>query len=213
VVALLEYKITRMTPAPSHLPPAVRLILASASPRRQELLAGAGYQFEIDPADVDELDYSPSLAPAQVAELLARRKAAVTAARHPADVTLAADTVVSLGTQMLGKPTDADDARRILRSLSGSRHDVITAVRVVCPARGVDLAQTARATVVMRAITDQELEQYIATGLWEGKAGAYGIQDDDPFVTRIEGSLTNIVGLPMEETVEMLTIAGISPAR
>ena len=198
---------------PAHPPqPSQRkLILASASPRRRELLTEAGYRFEIDPADVDESDVPADLPPAGIAELLAARKAAVVAARHPAHVTLAADTVVAHGTQTLGKAVDADDARRILRTLSGSRHEVITAIRVVCPASKIELSATVRSTVIMRPMSDDELQRYIATGLWEGKAGAYGIQDNDPFVTRIEGSLTNIVGLPMEATKELLIKAGIAP--
>jgi septum formation protein len=199
-------------PQPPPQPPPPRLILASASPRRRELLAEAGYRFAIDPADVDESDVPADLPPAAVAELLAGRKAAVVAARRPADVTLAADTVVAHGTQTLGKAVDADDARRILRLLSGSRHEVITAVRVVYPAASVDLPATVRSTVIMRPMSADELERYIATGLWEGKAGAYGIQDNDPFVTRIEGSLSNIVGLPMEATTELLGKAGITPS-
>ena len=96
--------------------------------------------------------------------------------------------------------------------LSGSRHEVITAVRVVCPASSIDLSATVRSTVNMRPMSEEELERYIATGLWEGKAGAYGIQDNDPFVTRIEGSLSNIVGLPMEATTKLLSKTGIYPS-
>ena len=189
-----------------------RLILASASPRRQQLLRDAGYAFDVRPADVDESNYPPDLVPAAVAELLAARKADAVAHLSPADVTLAADTVVGLGRQTLGKAADAADARRILAALAGTRHETITAVRVVCPARGIDLARTVRSAVHMRPLTADELDAYVATGLWEGKAGAYGIQDDDPFVTRIDGSLTNIMGLPMEEAAAMLRDAGVVPA-
>ena len=194
-------------------PPAARLILASASPRRQQLLREAGYAFDVRPADVDESDYPPELDPAAVAELLAGRKADAVARLRPADVTLAADTVVALGRRTLGKAVDAADARRILGALAGTRHETITAVRVICPARGVDLARTVRSAVHMRPLSADEVDAYVATGLWEGKAGAYGIQDDDPFVTRIDGSLTNIMGLPMEATAEMLAAAGVAPHR
>ncbi|HEX8912383.1 MAG TPA: Maf family protein [Humisphaera sp.] len=200
-----------LTPLPPPGNPPVRLILASGSPRRRELLAEAGYAFEVVPADVDESDVPPAAKPAEVAALLAARKAAVVAARCPDAATLAADTVVALGDQTLGKAADADDARRILRLLGGTAHEVITGVRVVRPAAGVDVARTVRSTVRMRAMTDAELEAYIATGLWQGKAGAYGIQDQDPFVTRIDGSLTNIVGLPMDEARAMLAAAGVVP--
>ncbi|QOV88511.1 Maf family protein [Humisphaera borealis] len=190
-----------------------RLILASGSPRRLELLREAGYAFDVHPADVDESDFPPSLSPAEIAELLANRKADTVARRFPDDLVLAADTVVALGNQMLGKPADADDARRILRSLSGTLHQVITAVVLCRASTGTRLSKTVRSSVSMREMTDQELEAYIATGLWEGKAGAYGIQDNDPFVTRIDGSLTNIVGLPMEQTRAMLSDCGYEPAR
>lgn len=186
-----------------------RLILGSGSPRRRQLLAEAGYQFDVIPADVDESDFPPNLMPAAVAELLAARKADAITSRYPDAVTLTADTVVALGRQTLGKAADPDDARRILSSLSGTRHEVITAVVVASPAAKLRLARTVRSSVFMRTMTHDELEVYLATGLWEGKAGAYGIQDDDPFVTRIEGSLTNIVGLPMDETRLMLVEAGL----
>ena len=189
------------------------LILASSSPRRQELLREAGYTFEVRPADVDESDFAPSLHPAEVAELLARRKAEAVAEKFPDEVVLAADTVVALGQQTLGKAADAADARRILRSLGGTHHEVITAVVVKHGATGTLHQRTVRSSVSMRAMSDAELEAYIATGLWEGKAGAYGIQDDDPFVTRIDGSLTNIVGLPMDEARSMLESVGVYPRR
>jgi len=188
-----------------------RLILASASPRRQQLLAEAGYRFVAHPADVDESAFPPDLFPADVAALLAQRKSEVVAERFPDDVVLAADTVVSLGQQMLGKPADAADARRILGALAGTHHETITAVVVACRSAGFRQSRVVRSSVSMRSITTAELDAYIASGLWEGKAGAYGIQDDDPFVTRIDGSLSNIVGLPMDETREMLLAAGIRP--
>ena len=198
--------------APAHASP-VRLVLASASPRRRDLLTAAGYAFGIDPADVDESDYDPRLTPADVAALLAGRKADVVAARHPHAVVLASDTVVALGTEALGKAVDAADARRILGRLSGTTHEVVTAVRLVCRSTGFAAAEVVRSGVSMRVLSAAELDAYVATGLWEGKAGAYGIQDDDPFVTRIEGSLTNIVGLPMEVTTDLLARAGVVPSR
>lgn len=180
------------------------LILASASPRRQELLRDAGYRFTVIPADIDESDFSPALAPAAVAELLARRKAEWIADRAPESLILAADTVVALGPMTLGKPIDADDARRILSLLSGTHHEVITAVRIICQSRSINLSRIVVSSVFMKPLSAEEVSAYLATGLWEGKAGAYGIQDHDPFVTRIEGSLTNIVGLPMDEVREMI---------
>lgn len=192
--------------------PETKLVLASASPRRRELLAERGYRFTIDAADIDEQDYAPDLSPAEIAEVLARRKAEAVAARHPQSVTLAADTVVAAADGFpVGKPVDAEDARKILRRLSGTRHEVITAVCVAAPVQRLIDVRTVRTSVAMRALSNAELEAYIASGLWEGKAGAYGIQDNDPFVTRIDGSLTNVVGLPMEETAEMLKRVGVLP--
>lgn len=192
--------------------PSRTLILASASPRRRELLTQAGFRFQLLPADVDESQFPPTAWPDEVAALLADRKAAAVATREPDAVTLAADTVVALGRQTIGKPVDRHDARRILSMLSGTRHEVITAVCVQCPSAGVRLWRVVRSAVHMRPLTEAELAAYLDTGLWEGKAGAYGIQDNDPFVTRIDGSLTNIVGLPMDETRELLAAAGIEPA-
>jgi septum formation protein len=106
------------------------LILASASPRRQQLLTEAGYRFEVDPAEIDESAYPQSLTPTQVAEHLAREKARAVAERHPADVVLAADTIVTFGDRVLGKPLDATDARRMLTLLSGTTHIVITGVAI-----------------------------------------------------------------------------------
>jgi septum formation protein len=190
-----------------------RLVLASASPRRRQLLAAAGYTFAVDPADADESTYDRGLEPGEVAALLAGRKADVVAARHPDAVVLASDTVVAVGGETVGKPADAADARRILGRLAGTRHEVVTAVRVVRRAAGFAVAEVVRSAVYMRPLSPAELDAYVASGLWEGKAGAYGIQDDDPFVIRTEGSLTNIVGLPMEVTADLLARAGIHPAR
>jgi septum formation protein len=192
--------------------PSRRFILASGSPRRRELLSQAGYQFELIPADIDESQYPPSAMPAEVAELLATRKAAVVSVRHPDAATLAADTVVALGPKTIGKPVDRADARRMLSQLSGTRHEVITAVCVQCPGAGIAAVRVVRSEVHMRPLSEAELEAYLDTGLWQGKAGAYGIQDNDPFVTRIDGSLSNIVGLPMDETRALLSAAGVLPA-
>jgi septum formation protein len=186
-----------------------RLILASGSPRRRELLAQAGYRFEVIPSDVDESNVPDGLSPADVALHLARAKGRAVARGHPAAVVLSADTVVSLGSRMLGKPTDATDAKRMLTLLSGTTQVVTTGVVVI--AHGREIARVVSSTVSMRSLTDAEIDAYVATNLWEGKAGGYGIQDRDPFVTRTDGSHTNIVGLPMEATTEMLADVGVHP--
>jgi septum formation protein len=188
-----------------------RLILASASPHRQQLLRDAGYICEIDPADIDEENHPPNLCPGDLALLLATRKADVVAARHPSDVVLAADTVVALGTAVLGKPVDASHARGMLRQLGGTTHQVITAVGVVQLSAKFRETVRVTSTVQMRLLSERDIDDYVASGDWRGKAGGYGIQDPDPFVTRMSGSLTNIVGLPMDETSNLLSRAGIFP--
>jgi septum formation protein len=188
-----------------------RLILASASPRRQSLLREAGYAFVLHAANLDEDRYPPGLTPAQLAEYLAVAKADAVAALYPRDVTIGADTVVALGDQLLGKPTDPADARRMLARLSGTTHQVITGVAVVGPAVRFHRSLAVTSTVRMRALSPAEIDAYVAGGQWEGKAGGYGIQDPDPFVTHLGGSLTNIVGLPMEAAGELLAAAGIVP--
>ncbi|HWE95874.1 MAG TPA: Maf family protein [Tepidisphaeraceae bacterium] len=191
---------------------APRLILASASPRRQQLLTEAGYTFGVCPASIDESIVPPNLAPGDVAEYLARRKAEVVAERFPDDVILAADTVVAHGPTLLGKPTDPADARRMLGLLSGTTHSVITGVAVVHATAGFQRHARVVSSVHMRPLTDAEITRYVASRDWEGKAGGYGIQDPDPFVTRTSGCHTNIVGLPMTTTASLLRAAGITPS-
>lgn len=195
---------------PRHMP--VRLILASASPRRRGLLHEAGYDFQVHPADIDEDDHPPGLLPGDLAQWLAVQKADAIAPRFAGAVVLAADTVVAFGDVILGKPDDADDARRMLRLLSGSTHMVVTGIAVARPSNGFRDAARVISAVNMRAMSSQEIDRYVASNDWQGKAGGYGIQDNDPFVTRISGSHTNIVGLPMDETRVMLAAAGVLAA-
>ena len=192
--------------------PQSRLILASRSPRRIELLRDAGFRFDIDAADIDEEQFPQGIPPCRVAEYLAEEKARKIAEQHPRDVVLAADTVVNLGDQLLGKPEDAAHARWMLGQLAGSVHEVSTGVCVMCWESGRTQVAHETSTVSMRPLSQADLELYIASGDWRGKAGGYGIQDHDPFVTNMAGSLTNIVGLPMELTIRLLAQAGISPA-
>jgi len=188
-----------------------RLILASASPRRQSLLREAGFEFIIHPADIDETLFPPHLNLPDLALYLATAKAEAVSGHYPGDVILGADTVVAHAEQWLSKPTDADDARRMLRLLSGTTHRVITGVCAIAPERKVRRAEAVISTVQMRPMSSWEIEAYIEGGEWRGKAGAYGIQDADPFVTRTTGSHTNIVGLPMETVVPLLGELGIHP--
>jgi septum formation protein len=188
-----------------------QLILASRSPRRIELLQDAGFAFEALAADIDEEQYPQGVPPCRVAEYLAEEKARRIAELHPRAIVLGADTVVALGDQLLGKPEDAAHARWMLGQLAGSVHEVTTGVCVICWDSGKTQVAHVTSTVSMRKLSPSEVELYIASGDWLGKAGGYGIQDRDPFVTNMGGSHTNIVGLPMELTKKMLKDAGITP--
>ena len=203
--------------------PTPPFILASASPRRQQLLRDAGYDFGIDPAEIDENKYPPGLLPSQIASWLAEAKCRAVSTKHSDAVVLAADTVVSFGDQPIGKPVDEADAHRMLELLSGTTHLVITGVSVMHHA--VKFAKTTRvmSAVRMRFLSDAEINRYIASGDWQGKAGGYGIQDADnfpadpatadPFIIRQAGSKTNIVGLPMSAARQLLAEAGVKPNR
>ncbi len=188
-----------------------RFILASASPRRRELLESAGYAMEVVAAEIDESSHPAGMLPGAIAIYLAEAKAKVVTALHPDCVILAADTVVAFGDVPLGKPVDETDARRMLALLSGTTHIVITAVTVMHT--GENFLKTIRtmSAVRMRFLTPAEMDHYITSGDWIGKAGGYGIQDKDPFVMRIAGSHTNIVGLPMNVAKRLLAEAGVRP--
>lgn len=190
-----------------------RLILASQSPRRQSLLSDAGYLFEIKPSDIDEESYPASILPTELAQLLAKTKAEKVSEEFPGDVVLAADTIVAFGDQILGKPKDAAHARKILELLAGTTHIVITGVSVICRATQFFRHTRVMSAVRMRLLTTAQIDRYIATNDWEGKAGGYGIQDKDPFVERIRGDFENIVGLPMKRVRALLAEAGIVPDR
>jgi len=187
------------------------IILASQSPRRAALLAEAGVAFEAVPPKHDEPDVSLwKFSPPEFAQSASYFKARSVADDYPDRVILAADTVVSVGGTLLGKPADRDDARRILSILSGTRHQVITGVTLYEPGSGRRLIEHAVTHVTMRPMSAEELEAYLDSGEWEGKAGAYGIQDHaDAFVEKTEGSFTNVVGLPIELLREMLAAFGI----
>jgi septum formation protein len=192
------------------LGPAPRLILASSSPRRKSLLEEAGYEFLVVPANVDE-KVPPQILPVDLAEQLAETKGRAVAPGYPEDVVLAADTVVSFGDYILGKPNDAAHARTMLNLLSGTTHLVITGVFVVRQSMSYSKLAHVMSAVRMNTLSNREIEEYVASNLWQGKAGGYGIQDPDPFVERIRGCHTNIVGLPMKTTKRLLEAAGVFP--
>jgi septum formation protein len=184
------------------------LILASASPRRAELLRQAGIDFAVLPADVDET-VAAGEAPEDYVRRVSEAKARVIAARAPGSLVLSADTTVVVSGDILGKPSDAADARRMLRALSGRTHEVLTAVTLARPAlssaegspSGLETildTRVASTSVELAPISDSEIDWYVATGEPMDKAGAYAIQGlASRFVTRIAGSYSNVVGLPV----------------
>jgi septum formation protein len=183
------------------------LVLASASPRRIELLALIGITPDrIDPADIDETPLKDETPP-RLAARLARTKAAAVAGRSPGAVVVAADTVVAVGRRLLEKPADATEAEKFLRLLSGRNHRVFTGVAV---ATGDDLRHRVVETrVSFKRLSDAEIAHYVAGGDWRGKAGGYGIQGPAAaFVLRIIGSHPAVMGLPLPETVNLLAGAG-----
>ncbi len=183
-----------------------RLVLASASPRRRALLAQIGVVPDaVVPAEIDETPAKAEL-PRRYAQRLAREKAEAVAAREPGLV-LAADTVVAVGRRILGKPLDAAEAVRFLLLLSGRRHRVTTAVGLA--GLGAVRVRTVETRVKLKRLSDTELSAYIRSGEWEGKAGGYAIQGiAAAFVPEIHGSYTNVVGLPLTETANLLLGAG-----
>ena len=182
------------------------LILASASPRRAELLREHGYEFEIIRSPLPEpVEFARELSSVERAEASSDFKAQSVAKLVAVGWILAADTIASLSGHVFGKPVDRDDARRILQSLSGTTHQVITGVTLLDASDGSTLTHHDSTDVTMRRLMEREIEDYLDSGVWGGKAGAYGIQDQgDAFVERIDGSFTNVVGLPMELVKRML---------
>ncbi len=184
------------------------LVLASASPRRQELLRNAGIPFEVQPAHIPE-DPLPGEGAKECAERLAREKALAVARQRPQDAVLGADTVVAVDDQILGKPSDADAAARMLRLLSGREHQVITGVCLVVSGQWSVASETT--LVAMSEITDKEIAEYVATGEPMDKAGAYAIQGvASRWIPRIEGDYSNVVGLPVALVWRMLRANGIA---
>jgi septum formation protein len=188
------------------------LVLASASPRRIELLAQVGIVPDrIEPADIDETPQKGETPP-RLAERLAQTKAQAIADRHPDACVLAADTVVSVGRRLLEKAADEAEVTRFLRLLSGRNHRVHTAVAVAHAGRLATRVVETR--VAFKTLSDAEIAAYVATGDWRGKAGGYGIQGPaGAFVRRIVGSHPAVMGLPLYETVNLLAGIGWMPNR
>ncbi len=182
-----------------------RLILASGSPRRRRLLAEAGYSFEVDPAGIDEPEPDGPVALTDYVSGLAYRKAAAVARRYgPDHLILAADTAVGLDGQILNKPVDRDDAERMIRFQEGRSIAVATGLILYRTGLNDWVGGVEVTTCRMRPLSDDERREILDSGSWQGKAGGYGVQDDDPIITVEQGSWTNVVGLPMERLARML---------
>jgi septum formation protein len=202
---------TTERPSPHELP----LVLASGSPRRREILANAGVEFEVIPADIPE-EPQEGEAPLAFAERLAGEKASAVAQSlgpTPRRWVLGADTIVVLGDAVLGKPEDPEHAARLLGRLVGHRHCVITGVSLVDSERLRAETLSVTSEVVMHPATAEAIRAYVATGESLDKAGAYALQGEGRrFVERVEGSESNVIGLPLAATLELLArVAGLAP--
>ena len=180
-----------------------QLILASASPRRRELLTQAGLRFDIVPAHIDE-SRQPSEDPVRYVHRLALEKAQAISALHPGAIVLGADTTVVLDGEVLHKPADIHEAERMLRALSGRAHQVHTGIAIVCGS--IHRSQVETTTVTFGMISEGDLAHYLASGDSLDKAGGYGIQGYAArWITRIEGDFFNVMGLPIAATVGLLS--------
>ena len=199
-----------MQPAPGR---ASRLVLASGSPRRLELLRQAGLEPDlVDPADLDETPLKRELPP-KLAERLARAKAELVALRHPDAFVIGSDTVVACGRRALPKTESEDEARACLALLSGRRHRVLTAVAVKAPGDGPLRLRLATTQVAFKRLEPGEIDAYLACGEWRGKAGGYAIQGRAAlFASWLAGSHSAVVGLPLFETGQLLHGLGYRPA-
>lgn len=193
-------------------PQPIKLILASTSPRRKELLGLGGWNFKILPADVDETPFSGESPQDYVVRLAGEKARAVGSQAQNHELIIAADTIVADGSKILGKPVDAQDAFKVLQSLRGRAHQVYTAAAVYQPGNKKLLTDLAHTEVPMRAYTDAEIDAYIATGDPFDKAGSYAIQHPGfrP-VDQLSGCYANVVGLPLCHLERLLRQFGIYP--
>lgn len=197
-------------PLPTLAGLAGRLVLASGSPRRRDLLALLGLQYEVVVPDVDETP-RPGEQSVELVTRLAVAKAERVAAERRGSVVVAADTAIDVGGEILGKPADADEARRMLRALSGQTHLVHTAVAVANRGGVEDAASTSEVRFV--ELSDDDVEWYVATGEPSDKAGAYALQGiGGLFVESVHGSVSSVLGLPLDLTIRLLAGAAGSPS-
>ena len=176
------------------------IVLASASPRRKKLLAEAGYKFTVSVPKINESAFpAEGVNPCEYAKRLALAKAKNVAAKFPGCLVIGADTVVDFDGEIIGKPADSKEAEQITRKLFSAPHKVITAVAIVRMSDGTEIVESDTTTVYPKKLTDEQIAEHIKGESWRDKAGAYAIQENgDAFIERIEGSLTNVMGLPME---------------
>ncbi|MGH2627573.1 MAG: Maf family protein [Anaerolineales bacterium] len=194
-------------------PPSLRLRLASASPRRRELLRLTGWDFTVAPSTVDETPGAGET-PSQTARRLAREKAEAVSPALPGEWILSADTVVVDDGRLLGKPADASEAERMLLELRGKDHGVVTAIALRNPVTGQVIEDACETAVPMRAYRAEEIENYVASGASFDKAGGYGIQDSEfrPVdLERLEGCYANVMGLPLCHLVRAARRVGFEP--
>jgi len=176
------------------------IILASTSPRRRRLLTEAGYTFTSVTPEIDESTFPvEGYKACEYAKRLALAKARSVAAKYPDSFVIGADTVVDFAGEIIGKPTDAREAEQITKRLFSRPHKVITGVAIVRLSDGTELCESDTTTVYPKKLTAQQIAEHIGSGSWQDKAGAYAIKETgDAFIERIDGSLTNVMGLPME---------------
>lgn len=176
------------------------IILASVSPRRKQLLAEAGYKFTSITPNVNESAFpAEGYNACEYAKMLALAKAKSVAEKHPDCLVIGADTVVDFDDEIIGKPTDAKDAEQITKKIFSKPHKVITGLAIVRLSDGIEIVESDTTTVYPKKMTDGQIAEHIKGESWRDKAGAYAIQETgDEFVEKIEGSLTNVMGLPME---------------
>ncbi len=177
-----------------------QIILASASPRRKQLLSKAGYQFAVVHPEIDEAAYSTDqIDSEQYAQKLALAKAKSVAEKHPESLVISADTIVDFQGEIIGKPDNAKEARQIIQKLFSAPHQVITGIAICRLCDNIELVAHDSTTIYPKQLTQEQITEYIKSGRWKDKSGAYAIKENgDEFVEKIEGSLTNVMGLPME---------------
>jgi septum formation protein len=186
-----------------------RIILASGSPRRRELLEKLGLKFEVDPAEYVETMKS-GMKPEEIARYLSLQKAQAVAKKYPDAIIIAADTFGLISGEIIGKPHNEAEARNILRKLSGRTHRVITGFTIIDTTAGKAVSRSVETAVHFRALTEEEIDAYVDTGETLDKAGAYGIQGlGAVLVDRIEGDFYNVIGLPLSALVKALKDFGI----